>query len=70
MKIGIFSSGGVATTLAAGFLGDGHAAKLGDWRAAHRQAEVGSVAQAAAFGELVVLAVKGLAAEAVLRRRR
>jgi 8-hydroxy-5-deazaflavin:NADPH oxidoreductase len=75
MKIGILGSGGVATTLASGFLGEGHAvmlgtrdaAKLGDWRAAHRQAEVGGVAQAAAFGELVVLAVKGLAAEAVLR---
>ena len=75
MKIGILGSGGVATTLAAGFLGEGHtvmlgtrdAAKLGDWHAQHREAEVGSVAQAAAFGELVVLAVKGHAAEAVLR---
>jgi 8-hydroxy-5-deazaflavin:NADPH oxidoreductase len=75
MKIGILGSGGVATTLAAGFLGEGHAvmlgtrdaAKLGDWHAAHREAEVGSVAQAAAFGEVVVLAVKGVAAEAVLR---
>jgi 8-hydroxy-5-deazaflavin:NADPH oxidoreductase len=75
MKIGILGSGGVATTLAAGFLGEGHAvmigtrdaAKLGDWRAVHRQAEVGSVAQTAAFGELIVLAVKGTAAEAVLR---
>jgi 8-hydroxy-5-deazaflavin:NADPH oxidoreductase len=75
MKIGILGSGGVATTLAAGFLGEGHAvmlgtrdaAKLGDWRAAHRAAEVGSVVQAAAFGEVIVLAVKGTAAEAVLR---
>jgi 8-hydroxy-5-deazaflavin:NADPH oxidoreductase len=75
MKIGILGSGGVATTLAAGFLGEGHAvmlgtrdaARLGNWRAAHREAEVGSVAQAAAFGELIVLAVKGTAAEAVLR---
>jgi len=75
MKIGVLGSGGVATTLAAGFLGEGHAvmlgtrdaAKLGDWRASHRDAGVGSVAQAAAFGELVVLAVKGTAAETVLR---
>lgn len=75
MKIGILGSGGVATTLAAGFLGEGHkvmlgtrdAAKLGEWRAAHRDAEVGSVAQAAAFGDALVLAVKGTAAEAVLR---
>ncbi len=74
MKIGILGSGGVATTLAAGFLAEGHvvmlgtrdAAKLADWRAAHRQAEVGSVAQAAAFGDVLVLAVKGTAAEAVL----
>jgi 8-hydroxy-5-deazaflavin:NADPH oxidoreductase len=75
MKIGILGSGGVATTLAAGFLAAGHAVmlgtrdagKLGDWRAEHGDAEVGSVAQAAAFGELLVLAVKGSAAEAVLR---
>jgi 8-hydroxy-5-deazaflavin:NADPH oxidoreductase len=75
MKIGILGSGGVATTLAAGFLGEGHAvmlgtrdaAKLGDWHAAHRSAEISTVAQAAAFGEVVVLAVKGHAAEAVLR---
>lgn len=75
MKIGILGSGGVATTLAAGFLGEGRAvmlgtrdpSKLGDWRAAHRAAEIGSVAQAAAFGDLIVLAVKGTAAEAVLR---
>ncbi len=75
MKIGILGSGGVATALAAGFLGEGHtvmlgtrdAAKLEPWHAQHREVEVGSVAQAAAFGELVVLAVKGHAAEAVLR---
>jgi 8-hydroxy-5-deazaflavin:NADPH oxidoreductase len=75
MKIGILGSGGVATTLAAGFLGEGHtvmlgtrdAAKLDDWRAAHGKAEIGNVAQAAAFGDVLVLAVKGTAAEAVLR---
>jgi 8-hydroxy-5-deazaflavin:NADPH oxidoreductase len=75
MKIGILGSGGVATTLAAGFLGEGHKimlgtrdpSKLGEWRAAHRDAEVGSVAQTAAFGDLLVLAAKGTAAEAVLR---
>jgi 8-hydroxy-5-deazaflavin:NADPH oxidoreductase len=75
MKIGVLGSGGVATTLATGFLGEGHAVmlgtrdpvKLGEWRAAHHDAEVGSIAQAAAFGDLLVLAVKGTAAEAVLR---
>jgi 8-hydroxy-5-deazaflavin:NADPH oxidoreductase len=51
MKIGILGSGGVATTLAAGFLAEGHAvmlgtrdaAKLADWRAAQRQALAGKV---------------------------
>lgn len=73
-KIGILGSGGVATTLAAGFLGEGHAVMLGTrepsrlaaWQAAHRGAQVGSVADAAAFGDTIVLAVKGSAAEAVV----
>jgi predicted dinucleotide-binding enzyme len=75
MKIGIIGSGGVATTLAAGFLARGDAvmfgtrdpSKLADFRARHPQAEVGSVAQAAAFAELAVLAVKGDVAVQVLR---
>lgn len=73
-KIGILGSGGVATTLAAGFLDEGHAVMLGTreasrlaaWQAAHPRAQVGSVAQTAAFGETIVLAVKGSAAEAVV----
>ncbi len=76
MKITILGSGNVATTLAAGFLtrgdsvmlGTRNAAKLADWQAQHPQAQVGSVEQAAAFGELAVLAVKGGAASAALRQ--
>jgi predicted dinucleotide-binding enzyme len=75
MKIGILGSGGVATTLAAGFASQGHEVlvgtrepdKLAAWRATQPAVRVGSVAEAAAFGTLAVLAVKGTAAEAVLR---
>ena len=75
MNVGILGSGAVAKTLGAGFLGHGHAVMLGtretgklaEWRAQHPGAAVGSFAQAAAFGEVVVLAVRGDAALAVLR---
>lgn len=64
----------VAQTLGAGFLQHGHAvllgtrdaAKLADWRARHPQARIGSFPDAATFGEVVVLAVKGTAALDVL----
>jgi 8-hydroxy-5-deazaflavin:NADPH oxidoreductase len=70
MKVGIIGSGGVAQTLAAGFLKHGHqvmlgtrdATKLADFVAAHPQVRVGSASEAAAFAELAVLAVKGTAA--------
>lgn len=75
MKIGILGSGGVAQTLGAGLAQRGHAvllgsrepAKLAGWAAGVRGAHTGSVAEAAAFGELLILAVKGGAALAVLR---
>ena len=75
MKIGILGSGDVAQTLAAGFLAHGHEvmlgtrdpAKLNDWSAKHPKARVGSFADSAAFGEIGALAVKGGAAEAVLK---
>jgi len=75
MKVGILGSGAVAQTLAGGFLRHGHAvtlgtrtpAKLSDWRARNPQARVEGFAQAAASGELVVLAVKGGAAADALR---
>ena len=75
MKIGILGSGDVARTLAAGFLTHGHAVTLGTrspdklaaFAATHPALTIGSVADAAGFGELVVLAVKGTAAAEVLR---
>src|SRR4051812_35664618 len=70
MKIGIIGSGIVAQTLAAGFIQHGHAvtlgtrdaAKLADYAARTPGVRVAGTAEAAAFGEIVVLAVKGTAA--------
>lgn len=69
MNVGILGSGIVAQTLGAGFSRRGHKVtmgtrdpqKLAAW-AAEAGAKVGSFADAAGFGELVVLAVKGDAA--------
>ena len=76
MKVGVLGSGLVAQVLAAGFLKHGHAVmvgtrspdKLADWQARHPAGTVGSFAGAAAFGEVLVLAVKGAVAEEVLRQ--
>jgi hypothetical protein len=74
-KIGILGSGIVATTLAGGFikngyqvcLGTGNPDKLSDWKAKEgTEASVGSFADAARFGDLLVLSVKGDAALKVL----
>ena len=70
MKIGIIGSGIVAQTLAAGFIKHGHevtlgtrdAAKLADYAGKTPGVRVASSAAAAAFGDVVVLAVKGSAA--------
>lgn len=75
MNIGIIGSGTVAVTLAKGLAAQGHAVRLGTRdpaKLAPVAAEspsigVGSVAEAAAFGELAILAVKGSASEAALR---
>ena len=75
MKVGVLGSGGVAQTLGAGFLRHGHevmlgtrtVTKLADWAAAHPGAKVGSFAETGAFGEILVLAVKGDAAAATLQ---
>jgi len=75
MKVGVLGSGDVAKTLASGFLKHGHQAMLGtrapgklaEWAAQNPGGSVGSFAEAAAFGELIVLAVKGKAAADVLR---
>jgi 8-hydroxy-5-deazaflavin:NADPH oxidoreductase len=70
MKVGVLGSGDVAKTLAGGFIKHGHQvalgtrepAKLKDFVAQHPGAQALSFADAARFGELVVLAVKGTAA--------
>jgi predicted dinucleotide-binding enzyme len=75
MKLGVLGSGDVAKALAGGFVKHGHEvvlgtrdpAKLSDWSAQHRAARVASFADAAKFGELVVLAVKGTVAADALR---
>lgn len=75
MKVGILGSGGVAQSLGAGFLKHGHevmlgsrdTAKLGDWAKQHPRAKIGSNADAARFGELLVLSAKGTAAAESLR---
>ena len=75
MKVGILGSGMVAQTLGAGFLKHGHdvmlgtrsADKLAAWKKQHAKAKVGSFAETAAFGEAVVLAVKGTVASEALR---
>ena len=74
MKIGIIGSGDVAKVLASGFLKHGHSvtmgtrepSKLEDW-AAQNEGRIGSFADAAAFADLVVLAVKGAVAADALR---
>lgn len=75
MKVGVLGSGIVAQTLAAGFLKHGYEtmigsrepAKLKEWHRAHPAAKLGSFAETAAFGHLLVLAVKGSAAAEALR---
>jgi predicted dinucleotide-binding enzyme len=75
MKIGVLGSGDVGKTLAAGFVKHGHAvamgtkdpAKLEDWAAQNRAIRVGSFADAARFGEVVVLVVKGTVTSEALR---
>ena len=74
-KIAILGSGQVGDALAKGFLSLGHAVmrgsrepgKLDKWKQeAKGDASVGSVAEAAAWGDIIVLCVKGTAAEAAI----
>jgi predicted dinucleotide-binding enzyme len=75
MKIGILGSGEVARVLAGGFLKHGHdvmlgtrdSSKLSEWATQNPRGRVGKFAEAAGFGEVVVLAVKGTASAEVLR---
>ncbi len=75
MKVGVIGSGDVAKTLAGGFLKHGHEvmmgtrepSKLKEWAGKNPKGRVGSFADAAKSGELVVLAVKGAASAEALR---
>ena len=75
MKIGIIGSGVVAQALGDGFLRHHHevvlgtrtASKLAEWATQHPTGRVGSFAEAAHFGEVVVLAVRGIVAAEALR---
>ena len=77
MKIGILGSGGVAKALAAGFISSKHDVmvgsrspeKLADWPdEIGGGLKTGTFEETAAFGELIVLAVKGTAAEALTKQ--
>lgn len=75
-KIGILGSGQVAQRLAGGFLKHGHevfigtrdVGQLSDWKSKTKaNAQLGSSKEAAIFGDIVVLAVKGIAAESLVK---
>lgn len=75
-KIGIIGSGVVARTLAKGFLFNGYdvfigsrtPAKLEEWKEkVGKPVNIGSMADAAAFGEIIVLATKGLPSEEIIK---
>ena len=76
MKIGILGSGTVAQTLANGLIKYGHEVMLGsrspeklaDWKnKAGTNAKAGSFAETAAYGRLLILAVKGSVAQQTLK---
>lgn len=78
MKIGVLGTGDVGKALGKGFIALGHDVKMGSRSAANEKAlgwanemgpkaSVGTFADAAAFGELVVLATLGVANEEVLK---
>lgn len=75
MRIAILGSGDIAKTLAEGFLKHGHevvvgtrdTAKLADFVSKNSKARAASFADAAKFGEVIVLAVKGTASAEALR---
>lgn len=77
MKVAILGSGEVGQTLGAGFLKHGHQVMMGtrdpkkeevaNWVAQTPGATAGTFAEAASFGELIVLAVLGRIVEEVVR---
>ena len=74
MKVGIIGSGVVGQTLAEGFVKHGHQVQIGtrnptkleDWSAKNPSVTVKSFAEAAVFGDVVVLAVAGEVAQQAL----
>lgn len=75
-KVGVLGSGTVGQVLADGFLKHGYevmrgsrdASKLASWKSgAGAKASVGTFAETASFGDVVVLAVKGTAAEEAVK---
>ncbi|HEY1978186.1 MAG TPA: NAD(P)-binding domain-containing protein [Candidatus Baltobacteraceae bacterium] len=76
MNVGILGSGDVAKALAAGFLSRGHRVMLGtrdvtkltDWQKENPGGRVGSFADAAGFGDVIVLATLGTATVDALRQ--
>jgi predicted dinucleotide-binding enzyme len=79
LKIGILGSGPAGRTLATGFLAMRHPVmigsrkptKLAEWvRETGHNAQVGTFAESAQFGDLVVLSVNGRAAEEVIKLAR
>lgn len=74
MRIGVLGSGEVAQQLGRGLLGHGDevmlgtrdTAKLAEWSADNPEGRVGSFADAASFGEVVLLAVRGAVADQAL----
>jgi len=74
MKVGVLGSGVVAQTLAAGLVKHGHQAKIGsrspeklaEWASKNPGVTTGTFTDAAAFGELLILAVKGDVASSAL----
>jgi predicted dinucleotide-binding enzyme len=75
MKVGVLGSGEVAKALTLGFLkyhhdvtmGTRDKSKLAEFASKHPGAHIGSFADAAKFGEVLVLAVKGAAVYDVLK---
>lgn len=73
-KVAVLGSGQVGQVLAEGFLGVGDEVmrasrdpgKLADWKQKNPTAKTGTFAEAAAWADIVVLAVKGAAAEEAL----
>lgn len=77
MKIGILGSASVGKSLSIGFIKHGYEVmiggrnpdKLSDWKKeAGKGAKIGGLTETAAFGEIIVLSVKGTAAKDALKQ--